>query len=753
MVTNIVSCSPFNAAEMTQLPEMVNQENGLREVRLRRFDCLHLIENSSSPSCADNEEIIEETPTSQTGQATSSTTKTPNSSNPSDKSNLRINELTPWLKQQARTIVNPSVMFNDQKEEIYIHTYLRMYDTSTSKFKNYKYEFKANLKNYRRRFEVELEKTDYLTLIKTASESKEVVNTVIYCYDAPICKDVTVVFSYLNYNLDKKSFIDSRSFRIDQREPDITAKNALPNQTERTIIDPEYQDGEDDTANDGAATHLDHSDDAFTANPGRGPILPPDSKNLLCEGLTIKGEDCPTYLVDSTLAKPDQSDSMETDLVKIYDTSETATVAHTDPNEMLFPDEQSLLNPGYIRQSEPGLKDVDPTASQIEVLVGEESKNENNADSEEEFVDVSQIRSETTEVVTELDGPSSYHQFILRERLRHELSNIKDTEKIVSYAPTQSIRPQPRKPHEPSKFPTGENPIQLVNPNGTSDLGLSQSPTRLDDAYRPQPPAGRALEAPSLDTLPNVDKTLLTAITQSKRPVPRPNRKVNFTSIDGRFNYDLSKCAEHLAAAKNVVYKQSRGEYWAGSLRNATHFGRSQYDTIITSSGHTDSQYSSTVTKEVIQFTACVLEQRYDTKLNNRVNSFSSKNGGQLGRHGSHQNGLDVDISYPHINGRTSGFDNFAGNMTEERVVAAFDQARLMLYTDRVHILLTDNRIRKKFCSYLRSNNKLRGYRPWVERYMYHVDGHHNHFHVRAKCSGQIGCVPQGEFANDNICG
>jgi murein endopeptidase len=147
------------------------------------------------------------------------------------------------------------------------------------------------------------------------------------------------------------------------------------------------------------------------------------------------------------------------------------------------------------------------------------------------------------------------------------------------------------------------------------------------------------------------------------------------------------------------------------------------------------------------------LKQRYNDNLENQVNNLSLQNGGQLGRQRSHQNGLDIDVSYPHINNATNGFDNFAGNLNSARVVAAFDQARLLIYTDRVQMLFTDDRIRRRFCTYLRDNNKLTSHRSIVERFMRHWDGHHNHYHVRVKCTLQNeGCVPDNDYPNTNYC-
>lgn len=253
----------------------------------------------------------------------------------------------------------------------------------------------------------------------------------------------------------------------------------------------------------------------------------------------------------------------------------------------------------------------------------------------------------------------------------------------------------------------------------------------------------------------------------SIRPKARPEglgarNEVNFESsdmsvplisIDDKFTYNLALCEDHLQKSKSVKYNQARGFYSNGRLTNASHYTSTMHVTNSLTKSRKDKQYSSAMTKEIIEFAGCVLKQRYGDSLLTNINDLSSKNGGRLGGHASHQNGLDADTSYPHVDGKTRNFDNFTSDMNNKRVVAAIDMARIMIYTDRVKTLFTDNRIRKRFCKYIKDQNKLDEFRPLIESYMYHVKGHHNHYHIRVKCNSQNeGCTVQGRLGPDNIC-
>lgn len=230
------------------------------------------------------------------------------------------------------------------------------------------------------------------------------------------------------------------------------------------------------------------------------------------------------------------------------------------------------------------------------------------------------------------------------------------------------------------------------------------------------------------------------------RPEPKPEVRSGpnyLQSIDGKFSYDLSKCADKLNKIKNAQFHQAKGFYSEGRLEKASLY-KTLFRTNRPNSAHQNKQYASGITNLTLEFAACVLEQRYN-RVKIDIHDFSSKNGGKLGGHGSHQNGLDVDVSYPHINDKTKGFDIFTSNSDEERTVLAYDYAKILYATDRVHIIFTDTQIKNKFCTYLKKHNKLKENRSFVDKKLRHISGHRNHYHIRMKCTSQNEyCKPQG---------
>jgi murein endopeptidase len=311
---------------------------------------------------------------------------------------------------------------------------------------------------------------------------------------------------------------------------------------------------------------------------------------------------------------------------------------------------------------------------------------------------------------------------------------------------------------------------QKLYPNITEEeLNLSRekfmNPTQLT------PPKIQLLEIkdPELKEKKEPEnKGSILAPTESIRPKPRPvsldkEEVINFEendmtaplqSIDNKFTYNLALCTDHLHKAKAVEYNQASGFYSKGKLQKASHYSYTDYKTNELTASNKSNHYSSEITKQIIEFAGCVLKQRYKENLLTNINDLSAKNGGRLGGHASHQNGLDADVSYPHLNKKTKRFDDFTANMNDERVVAAIDMARIMIYTDRVKTLFTDNRIRKRFCGYIKAQGKLTEYRSLVEEYMYHVKGHHNHYHIRVKCNSQNpSCTVQGKLKSEKICG
>lgn len=126
-----------------------------------------------------------------------------------------------------------------------------------------------------------------------------------------------------------------------------------------------------------------------------------------------------------------------------------------------------------------------------------------------------------------------------------------------------------------------------------------------------------------------------------------------------------------------------------------------------------------------------------------QIGDISGAGGGPLGRHGSHQNGLDVDIAYYRHNHKEQNPDNNLGfdedfvprgklslNFDSDRNGEVFSR---LIQTGRVNRIFVDEVIKKHFCLKWKNQDSdqkvaavLRSLRP--------LKNHHDHFHLRLTC-------------------
>lgn len=131
-----------------------------------------------------------------------------------------------------------------------------------------------------------------------------------------------------------------------------------------------------------------------------------------------------------------------------------------------------------------------------------------------------------------------------------------------------------------------------------------------------------------------------------------------------------------------------------------------------------------------------------------QVGDISDSNGGQLGGHGSHQNGLDADIAFLKRNHRVmhptsqkanqTGFDeDFVdkhGEVTENfDVDANWKLIQLLVGTGRIDRIFIDQHIKKRFCTYA-AERGMRGEWSEILRKLRHWPHHQDHLHIRITC-------------------
>lgn len=196
-----------------------------------------------------------------------------------------------------------------------------------------------------------------------------------------------------------------------------------------------------------------------------------------------------------------------------------------------------------------------------------------------------------------------------------------------------------------------------------------------------------------------------------------------------------------------VLTNQAVGSPDQGRLRNAsflkTHLDSYKLsDRIVIANSSTKNYYG---TQEMMNVLEAIGHKAY-SYLQNRIyiSRISDKDGGRLPPSKSHQNGMDVDIGYPTVQGKV-GFPIVAahGSLRKSDFSAAktlelfkFLMTQTVSPVDR---LFVDQSIITALCREAKNQGKFRG----SERASYvkifenlqHVDGHENHYHLRLRCT------------------
>jgi penicillin-insensitive murein endopeptidase len=141
------------------------------------------------------------------------------------------------------------------------------------------------------------------------------------------------------------------------------------------------------------------------------------------------------------------------------------------------------------------------------------------------------------------------------------------------------------------------------------------------------------------------------------------------------------------------------------------------------------------------------MNSRYPGRDRLQVEDISSKNGGDLTEHGSHEIGLDADIQFYKLDGKEH-VSRWQGNNREfakpmvnpdGSVSGNFDVGRnfevmkSMFRHGRVARVFIDTNLKKSLCRYARETGQLNSAAN-VLRNLVHEPNHQDHFHVRLQC-------------------
>lgn len=154
--------------------------------------------------------------------------------------------------------------------------------------------------------------------------------------------------------------------------------------------------------------------------------------------------------------------------------------------------------------------------------------------------------------------------------------------------------------------------------------------------------------------------------------------------------------------------------------------------------------YGTTQIQDVISDAADFVRQEFPEAEVLQVGDIANLNGGVLAEHGSHQNGLDVDIVYLTRNGKLQSQNApywqeefvikgaMSANLHLERNLALF---KFLVNEKGVERIFVDQAIKTQFCSYARKNNLLNDAETKETLRRLRVEKlHSTHFHMRIKC-------------------
>ena len=121
------------------------------------------------------------------------------------------------------------------------------------------------------------------------------------------------------------------------------------------------------------------------------------------------------------------------------------------------------------------------------------------------------------------------------------------------------------------------------------------------------------------------------------------------------------------------------------------------------------------------------------------INRSSKQHGGRVRPHKTHQNGLDLDIAYPHRDSDMQRFWNvFSGDgqfiMTEEDAKKTMDLLKVMSATEVINKYHVDQSVKDYLTHVAETTGQLEEQCPILTQ-LCHASGHRNHIHVQLKCT------------------
>jgi len=191
-----------------------------------------------------------------------------------------------------------------------------------------------------------------------------------------------------------------------------------------------------------------------------------------------------------------------------------------------------------------------------------------------------------------------------------------------------------------------------------------------------------------------------------------------------------------------TMASEPRGYYNEGSLVDAECLPETG-DGFIQHFREIGQYWGTTEMIDMLERTASEMARKYPGKDRLQIEDISAKNGGDIEPHGSHENGLDVDIQYFKSNG-VEHVPRFAGDYAPKMVVngsvsSNFDLERnweLMKTLHRhgsVQLIFVDQKLKDAMVDLARQKGEYNSNLKVINS-LRHSSNHEDHMHVRLNC-------------------
>ena len=218
----------------------------------------------------------------------------------------------------------------------------------------------------------------------------------------------------------------------------------------------------------------------------------------------------------------------------------------------------------------------------------------------------------------------------------------------------------------------------------------------------------------------------------------------------------------NLCLAHSLTRPEAWGSYSKGKLINGIDLPL-EGDGFVRLYLELDHGWGTLELHDLIFKSAAFMEKNYPNRGRLQVEALSAKSGGKIKAHASHQNGLDVDLTYFRMDGRehdpvSSGQMYSDPMVIDNKISPNFDHERNWAYVKALHRygkinrIFMDRVIKKELCQYAKSIQEYND-NIHILRSIRHVDNHHDHLHVRLQCpENSKNCVPQTEVTGGSGC-